>query len=75
MDYEDTKSSDDAITWSTITLLYSGGAVVSLLSSFIPSLSQKQSASCLAISWLLALAALAISLVTDRSSDEVENDL
>lgn len=55
-------------------LLYSCGALLGLVSAFHPSLSALQTTNCLVLSWMLALGALLVSLVTEEKDEDTELD-
>ena len=55
-----------------LVILYTSGAVISMLSAFSKSLSALQSTNCLLISWFLALGALGISLLNSENAEDQE---
>ena len=60
-------------SWRMIISLYSIGAVVALVFAFNPSLDSLQTTNCLLISWMLALGALAMSILCEPEPiEEVE---
>lgn len=50
---------------SAIIAIYAFGALVSLVLAFAPSLTVLQTSKCLLLSWILALGALALSVLSD----------
>lgn len=65
---QDSETKEYSAEW--FVLLYSLGALAGLLCAFHPSLTALQTTNCLVLSWLLALGALVVSLLSDRQEEE-----
>lgn len=77
-DFQDTSEQQDEIvgfpSMRMIVLLYSLGALIGLFFAFNPAMSSLQTTNCLLLSWLLATAALGMSILVDSSPTEIDED-